>query len=81
MSLARFSIEYALDESLLNADAISSKTALTLDAKTRFIPYAALGLVLVAQQTGPRSGSNLELKKAPDGRSANLGCGSHLLAS
>ena len=42
--LKKINIEYALDESLLNADAISSKTALTLDAKTRFIPYAALGV-------------------------------------
>ena len=42
--LKKIDIEYAHDESLLNADAISSKTALTLDAKTRFIPYAALGV-------------------------------------
>ena len=41
--LRKLYIESSQNESLLNADAISSKTSLTLDAKTRFIPYAALG--------------------------------------
>ena len=41
--LRKLYIESSHSESLLNADAISSKTSLTLDAKTRFIPYAALG--------------------------------------
>lgn len=41
--IKKISLEVAKDESLLQADAISSKTSLTLDAKTRFIPYAALG--------------------------------------
>ena len=36
-------IQKSQNESLLHADAISSKTSLTLDAKTRFIPYIALG--------------------------------------
>ena len=41
--IQKLCIESSHNESLLNADAISSKTSLTLDAKTRFIPYAALG--------------------------------------
>ena len=41
--LRKMYIESSQSESLLNADAISSKTSLTLDAKTRFIPYTALG--------------------------------------
>ena len=41
--IQKLCIESSQNESLLNADAISSKTSLTLDAKTRFIPYAALG--------------------------------------
>ena len=41
--LRKLYIESSQNESLLNADALSSKTSLTLDAKTRFIPYAALG--------------------------------------
>ena len=41
--LRKIFIESSQHESLLHADAISSKTSLTLDAKTRFIPYTALG--------------------------------------
>ena len=41
--LKKLFIETSQNESLLHADAISSKTSLTMDAKTRFIPYAALG--------------------------------------
>ena len=43
--LRKMYIESSQNESLLNADAVSSKTSrsLTLDAKTRFIPYTALG--------------------------------------
>ena len=41
--LRKIFIETSQNESLLHADTISSKTSLTLDAKTRFIPYAALG--------------------------------------
>ncbi len=41
--LRKIYIESSQNESLLHADAISSKTSLTLDAKTRFIPYTALG--------------------------------------
>lgn len=35
-------VERSEGESLLHADAISSKTSLSLDAKTRFLPYVAL---------------------------------------
>ena len=41
--LRKICVESAQNESLLNADAISSKTSLTLDTRTRFIPYTALG--------------------------------------
>ena len=41
--LRKMYIESSQSQGLLNADAISSKTSLTLDAKTRFIPYTALG--------------------------------------
>ena len=43
--LKRIYLETSQGESLLQADALSSKTALTMDAKTRFTPYAALGLL------------------------------------
>ena len=42
--LKRIFLETSHGESLLQADALSSKTSLTMDAKTRFTPYAALGL-------------------------------------
>ena len=41
--LRKLSIEFSEEESLLYADAISSKTSLSLDARTRFLPYVALG--------------------------------------
>ena len=41
--LKRIYLETSHGESLLQADALSSKTSLTMDAKTRFTPYAALG--------------------------------------
>ena len=46
--LKRIYLETSQGESLLQADALSSKTALTMDAKTRFTPYAALGLGVMA---------------------------------
>ena len=46
--LKRIYLETSQSESLLQADALSSKTALTMDAKTRFTPYAALGLGVMA---------------------------------
>ena len=46
--LKRIYLETSHGESLLQADALSSKTALTMDAKTRFTPYAALGLGVMA---------------------------------
>ena len=36
-------------ETLLHADAVSSKTALTTEAKTRFLPYVAIGSGLLAE--------------------------------
>ena len=41
--LKALSIETAGGETLIFADALSSKTALTAEAKTRYLPYAALG--------------------------------------
>ena len=41
--LKSVSLESGHGESLLFADALSSKTALTAEAKTRFLPYAAIG--------------------------------------
>lgn len=32
--------------SILHADALNSKTALTLEAKTRYLPYVAIGVGL-----------------------------------
>ena len=46
--LKRIYLETSHGESLLQADALSSKTALTMGAKTRFTPYAALGLGVMA---------------------------------
>ena len=39
----RIYVEHGKGECLIHADAISSKTPLTLDAKTRFLPYVAIG--------------------------------------
>lgn len=41
--LKSISIESGHGETLVHADALSSKTALTAEAKTRFLPYAAIG--------------------------------------
>ena len=41
--LKSISLESGHGESLVHADALTSKTALTMEAKTRYLPYAALG--------------------------------------
>lgn len=41
--LKDISLEQSQDESLVFANALTSKTAVTLDARTRFLPYVALG--------------------------------------
>ena len=41
--IKRVHVEHAKGECLLHADAISSKTSLTVDSKTRFLPYVAIG--------------------------------------
>lgn len=45
----RIYVEHGKGECLIHADAISSKTSLTLDAKTRFLPYVAIGSGLLGQ--------------------------------
>ena len=59
--LKRIYLETSHGESLLQADALSSKTSLTLDAKTRFTPYAALGLGV--QALGDWAGRWLECRE------------------
>ena len=41
--LRRVDLEEDAEESVLHGEAMSSKTAVTLEAKTRFLPYIALG--------------------------------------
>lgn len=41
--LRRIELEEDAEESVLHGEAMSSKTAVTLEAKTRFLPYIALG--------------------------------------
>ena len=50
--LKSITIESGHGESLLFADALSSKTALTAEAKTRFLPYAAIGSGVSANDWG-----------------------------
>ena len=47
--LKRAYVEHAKGECLLHADAISSKTSLTVDSKTRFLPYVAIGTGLLGE--------------------------------
>ena len=47
--LKSISTETGHGETLLYADAPTSKTALTAEAKTRFLPYAAIGTGLSAE--------------------------------
>ena len=47
--LKRVHVEHAKGECLLHADAISSKTSLTVAAKTRFLPYVAIGSGLLGE--------------------------------
>ena len=47
--LKAVSIETGRGESLVYADALSSKTALTAEAKTRFLPYTAIGTGIESQ--------------------------------
>lgn len=49
-------IEHGRSESILHADALSSKTALTLEAKTKFLPYVAIGTG-IATQDGWKQGT------------------------
>ena len=45
----RIHVEHGKGECLIHADALSSKTSLTLDAKTRFLPYVAIGSGLLGR--------------------------------
>ena len=47
-------LEHSKGESVLHADALSSKTSLTLDAKTRFLPYVAIGTGLTGADWAKR---------------------------
>ena len=47
--LKRAYVEHAKGECLLHADAISSKTSLTVESKTRFLPYVAIGTGLLGE--------------------------------
>ncbi|CAK9017375.1 unnamed protein product [Durusdinium trenchii] len=47
-------IEHSKGESVIHADALSSKTSLTLDAKTRFLPYVAIGTGLMGEDWAKR---------------------------
>ena len=40
--LKRIHVEHGKGECLIHADALSSKTSLMMDSKTRFLPYVAL---------------------------------------
>lgn len=45
--LKQVRIECSQDEVLVHADSLMSKTSLTLDAKTRFIPFVAIGTGII----------------------------------
>lgn len=52
--LKAIKLEQGQSESLLHADALSSKTALTVEAKTKFLPYVAIGAGISSQDWARR---------------------------
>jgi len=71
--LKSISIESGHGETLVYADALSSKTALTAEAKTRFLPYAAIGTGISTEEW---AGMWLEARQ-----SEGLECGEFVLPS